>query len=51
MYLADIIGGDDAFTALPEPDPAELTPDRIATPINGLIAEIRDTIVQGAPGR
>jgi predicted ATPase len=51
MYLADIIGGDDAFAALPTPDPTELTPDRIATLINGLIAEIRYTIVQGAPGR
>ena len=41
MYLADIIGGDDEFAALREPDPAELTPDRIATLIDSLIADIR----------
>ncbi|NOX29508.1 MAG: hypothetical protein GXP35_05600 [Actinobacteria bacterium] len=44
VYLADIIGGDDAFAALPTPDPAELTPDRVATLINGLITDIRHEI-------
>jgi hypothetical protein len=51
LHLADIIGGDDAFAALPTPDPTELTPDRIATLINDIITEIRDAVVQGAPRR
>ena len=45
MHLADIIGGDDEFTALPTPDPADLAPDRVAALINGLIADIRHLIV------
>jgi predicted ATPase len=51
LYLADVIGGDDAFAALPTPDPTELTPDRIAALINDIITEIRDVIVQDAPDR
>jgi predicted ATPase len=51
LYLADVIGGDDAFAALPTPDPTELTPDRIAALINEIITEIRDVIVQDAPDR
>jgi hypothetical protein len=50
MYLADIIGEDDEFAALPEPDPAELTADRIATLISEVIAEIRDVIAHRASG-
>jgi hypothetical protein len=49
MHLADIIGGDDAFAALPTPDPAELTPDRIATLIDSLIADIRHFIADVGP--
>jgi tetratricopeptide (TPR) repeat protein len=49
-HLADIIGGDEAFAELPTPDPAELTPDRIATLIDDLITEIRDLIAHGSPG-
>jgi hypothetical protein len=50
MHLADIIGGDDAFAALPTPDPAGLTADRVASLIDDLIAEIRDAIAHRAPG-
>jgi predicted ATPase/class 3 adenylate cyclase len=45
-FLADNFGGDDALAALPTPDPAELTPDRIASLIGDLITEVRDTIAQ-----
>jgi predicted ATPase/class 3 adenylate cyclase len=48
--LADIIGGDDAFAALPAPDPADLTTDRIATLIEDLITEIRSNTAK-EPGR
>jgi hypothetical protein len=48
--LADIIGGDEAFAALPTPDPADLTTDRIATLIEDIITEIRDLIARRAPG-
>ena len=50
-YLANIIGGDEAFAALPTPDPADLTTDRIATLIDDIITEIRDHIAHRAPGR
>jgi hypothetical protein len=48
--LADIIGGDEAFAALPTTDPAEVTTDRIAKLIEDLITEIRDVIARRAPG-
>lgn len=48
LFLTDIIGGHDAFAALPVPDPVELAPDRIATLINELITEIRDVIAHRA---
>jgi predicted ATPase/class 3 adenylate cyclase len=49
-YLADIIGGDEAFAALPAPDPAELTTDRVASLIDDLIIEIRSHTAK-EPGR
>jgi hypothetical protein len=50
-YLADVIGDDEAFAALPTPDPADLTTDRIASLIGDLITEISDIIAHRAPGR
>ncbi len=43
-YFGDIVGSVDALAELPIPDPADLTPDRIASLIDGLITEIRDVI-------
>lgn len=43
-YFADILGGDEALAELPTPDPADLTPDRIANLIDNLIDEVRDVI-------
>ena len=48
-YFGDIIGGADAFAALPVPDPTDLATDRIASLIDDLITEIRDVIARRAP--
>jgi predicted ATPase len=45
--LANIIGGDEALAALPTPDPADMTTDRVATLIEDIITEIRDHIAAG----
>jgi hypothetical protein len=50
-HLANIIGDDEAFAALPTPDPADLTTDRVATLVDDLITELRDVIAHRAPGR
>jgi predicted ATPase/class 3 adenylate cyclase len=48
--LAEILGGDEAVAALPDPDPAELNADRVATLISDTIAQVRDLLAQRAPG-
>jgi hypothetical protein len=50
-YLADIIGGDKAFAALPTPDPADLTADRVATLIEDIITELRSHIAKAPTTR
>jgi hypothetical protein len=49
-HLADIVGDDKAFAALPTPDPADLTPDRVPALVNDLITELRDVIAHRALG-
>lgn len=44
MHFAELIGGDEALAALPSPDPADLTADRVATLINDVITDIRSDI-------
>lgn len=43
-YFGDVLGGEDGLAALPTPDPAELTPDRIASLVDDLITETRELI-------
>jgi predicted ATPase len=50
-FFADNLGGDDALAKLPTPDPADLATDRIASLIDGLVAEIRDIIAHRTPGQ
>jgi hypothetical protein len=47
--LANIVGDDKAFAALPTPNPTDLTTDRVATLIDGLITELRHRIAHSAP--
>ena len=50
-YFAEIIGGEEGLAALPTPDPAELTADRIASLVDDLIVEARDLIANRSPRR
>jgi predicted ATPase/class 3 adenylate cyclase len=50
-YFGEIIGGEEGLAALPTPDPAELTTDRIASLVDDLIVEARDLIANRSPRR
>jgi uncharacterized protein YciI len=45
-YLADIVGNDEAFAALPRPDPADMMTNRVATLIEDIVTELRNHIAQ-----
>ncbi|MEO6654176.1 MAG: hypothetical protein ABIP17_16135 [Ilumatobacteraceae bacterium] len=47
-YFSDVLGGDEALDALPAPNAAELTPERIMNLVDELVAEIRDHLEQDA---
>jgi tetratricopeptide (TPR) repeat protein len=51
VSLVEILGSDESVAALREPDPTELTPDRITALISDTITEIRDVVAHRAPGR
>jgi predicted ATPase len=44
VSLGEILGGEEAVAALPEPDANELTDDRMTTLVSDVITEIRDLI-------
>lgn len=50
VHFADLVGGEEALADLPKPDPADLTPDRIANLIDDLLTEVRDIIACRATG-
>lgn len=43
-HLSDVVGGEDALAAIPRPDPNDLAPERVASLIDDLIAEIRGVL-------
>jgi predicted ATPase len=48
--LDHIYVNEEALAALPEPDPTELTPDRVGALISDTITEIHDRIAHSSPG-